>query len=305
MSGKKNNNGINIIVFILFFGIIAIVWMIKKIIEGIVYLIVLIKRKIQKNKILKQKEELKERINNINSIKSNIEEIKNDELKEMKQYNELFDRNIQIRGLNYYCEDKVQDMDNQKLHYSAKVKGTEDYCVSIDFKESDKSQIDQAICTCKYYEENHKYCKHIYATLLNVIYGVQSIDVLIYKNKRDKELQELEIDQEEEEKTRDKLSKNIKQDKEKVNKININIINNIQRPHNQGTVSSALTAFAISNEIDKMKNQRKSTRIEKECDAYNLDDYEKELVKKGDYAPTGFETDGKLSDDDYYKEDNK
>ena len=48
--------------------------------------------------------------------------------------------------------------------------------------------------------------------------------------------------------------------------------------------------------------------LEKEMDAYGLDDEEKELVRKGEYDPWDFEypsdhEDEDMDDDDYYEDD--
>ena len=38
-------------------------------------------------------------------------------------------------------------------------------------------------------------------------------------------------------------------------------------------------------------------------DAYELEDWQKELVRNGEYDPCDFEEDGDLEEDDYYYED--
>lgn len=40
-------------------------------------------------------------------------------------------------------------------------------------------------------------------------------------------------------------------------------------------------------------------------DMYALTDWQKEEVRKGNYAPWNFEEDGDLEEDDYYYEDDK
>ena len=45
--------------------------------------------------------------------------------------------------------------------------------------------------------------------------------------------------------------------------------------------------------------------LEKEMDMYALTDWQKEEVRKGNYAPWNFEEDGDLEEDDYYYEDDK
>lgn len=55
----------------------------------------------------------------------------------------------------------------------------------------------------------------------------------------------------------------------------------------------------IQDENDKKKQQ------EKEMDAYGLEEWQKDLVRKGEYDPWNFEEDGDLEEDDYYYEDDK
>jgi len=61
---------------------------------------------------------------------------------------------------------------------------------------------------------------------------------------------------------------------------------------------------AVSNSQDETKN-KKNQQLEKEMDAYELEEWQKELVRKGEYDPWNFEEDGDLEEDDYYYEDDK
>ena len=47
------------------------------------------------------------------------------------------------------------------------------------------------------------------------------------------------------------------------------------------------------------------TAKEKEMDNYGLEEWQKELVRKGDYEPWNFEESGELEEDDYYYEDDE
>ena len=64
-----------------------------------------------------------------------------------------------------------------------------------------------------------------------------------------------------------------------------------------GLIWEIIKDVAISSSTDK--NNKK----EKEMDNYGLKSWQKELVRKGDYAPWNFEESGDLEDDDYYFED--
>lgn len=56
----------------------------------------------------------------------------------------------------------------------------------------------------------------------------------------------------------------------------------------------------VNDSFEKNKNK---DDLEKEMNAYNLDEYEKNLVRKGLYDPWNFDTEGPFEDDDYYKDD--
>lgn len=49
--------------------------------------------------------------------------------------------------------------------------------------------------------------------------------------------------------------------------------------------------------------KNKSGYSEEEMDSYGLEESEKELVRKGEYNPWDFETEGPFEEDDYYSED--
>ncbi len=65
--------------------------------------------------------------------------------------------------------------------------------------------------------------------------------------------------------------------------------------------------FDFVDEINKNEEDEKMKKLEKEMDWNNLDDYEKEEVRKGHYDIYNFEDsmDEDLDEDDYYSEDDK
>lgn len=68
--------------------------------------------------------------------------------------------------------------------------------------------------------------------------------------------------------------------------------------------SSAL--LAILSSLGESKKNKKNEKLEKEMDYNYLNDYEKELVRKGDYDPTNFEypeNEEELDEDDFYSDD--
>lgn len=50
------------------------------------------------------------------------------------------------------------------------------------------------------------------------------------------------------------------------------------------------------------KTEEKDEELEKKMNALNLEDWQKELVRKGEYDPENFEEED-LEEDDYYYED--
>ncbi|MBE6140950.1 MAG: SWIM zinc finger family protein [Firmicutes bacterium] len=51
------------------------------------------------------------------------------------------------------------------------------------------------------------------------------------------------------------------------------------------------------------KDNKYDEELEKEMELYGLEEWQKEEVRKGNYAPWNFEQDGELEEDDYYYED--
>ena len=65
--------------------------------------------------------------------------------------------------------------------------------------------------------------------------------------------------------------------------------------------------FGLSEIMEDNDKKSKNNRLEKEMELNNLDDYEKEEVRKGNYDVYNFEdsSDVDLDEDDYYSEDRR
>lgn len=65
--------------------------------------------------------------------------------------------------------------------------------------------------------------------------------------------------------------------------------------------------LGLSEAIEDNDKKSKNNRLEKEMEWNNLDDYEKEEVRKGNYDVYNFEDsrDVDLDEDDYYSEDRR
>jgi len=63
--------------------------------------------------------------------------------------------------------------------------------------------------------------------------------------------------------------------------------------------------WEILKDVAREEDANKKTAKEKKMDNYGLKEWQKELVRKGDYAPWNFEESGELDEDDYYYEDDE
>lgn len=64
--------------------------------------------------------------------------------------------------------------------------------------------------------------------------------------------------------------------------------------------------FDILNELGKIEEENKNREkenLEKEMDAYGLNEHEKELVRNNLQDPWDFDIEEPFEDDDYYKDD--
>lgn len=61
-------------------------------------------------------------------------------------------------------------------------------------------------------------------------------------------------------------------------------------------------AFGLFSFMEEQQNKNNSKYTDKELDDYGLEDWQKELVKKGEYEPWNFEEED-LEEDDYHSED--
>lgn len=165
----SSNVLITLIAIILVLGLLLI----KLIINGIIVFVKWILRK------YKEKEKKKQVNYPINSSFKNspIKLIANEEESNLKEKLNLFDKNIyddlfeiQIRrrGQIYYSKHKIRNFKHTNNKYTCLVEGTDTYKVSLIFNDENPDHIDTASCTCPYYTDKEKYCKHIYALLLKV-----------------------------------------------------------------------------------------------------------------------------------------
>ena len=78
------------------------------------------------------------------------------------------------------------------------------------------------------------------------------------------------------------------------------------KPKKQSSVGTALFGLALLDSLNSSKDDEDiDEELETEMDTYCLEDWQKDLVRKGEYNPWNFEEDGELEEDDYYYEDDK
>lgn len=79
-------------------------------------------------------------------------------------YDKLFESRIKFRGINYFNNKKINNYSLNNRVCTAEILGTDIYQTSIVFYKN--KNIKKATCTCPYYIKEDKYCKHIYALIL-------------------------------------------------------------------------------------------------------------------------------------------
>ena len=105
------------------------------------------------------------------------------------EYDYLFEPIIRSRGIRYYKQKRVTNMRKYRNHITALVEGTEKYRVHIRFTRNNI----HVYCNCPYLDDTNKYCKHVYAVLLQrkLIYERERF-TNIYKS-YSKQLEDMEL----------------------------------------------------------------------------------------------------------------
>ena len=171
---RKNDtdDAVGVVIFIIMAIAVIGYFLIKWAIIGFSILIVVISIWIIN---LYRKEIRKKTISNIIKnvfIDSNIKPVAKINKKELKEklgifdmeiYNNLFESKIKQRGLDYYFQNKVQNVKINGNTWFCTINGSNKYNVSISF---DENKIIDMNCNCPYYKDDNKNCKHIYALLI-------------------------------------------------------------------------------------------------------------------------------------------
>ncbi len=105
------------------------------------------------------------KIKKVMSKKNMLKKLK---LFDMSIYDKYFENKIIFRGEQISRLGHIKNISNDNNLYKCIVMGTEEYDVS--FRLNDET-LEETSCTCPYFEENNKNCKHIYACLYNIKAG--------------------------------------------------------------------------------------------------------------------------------------
>lgn len=347
---KRRKNEIDGLEVVIALIVTSIIFLFKWFIEGIIAIINFINKRSKKISRKKLEKDVEKQISDIfNDTYQDllIKPQPNISIKEIKEklnifdktiYNNLFKPQIIQRGIQYFIQNKIQDLNKQNNKYTAIVKGSKDYKVSITFNYDD---ILSATCNCPYYEDKKEYCKHIYSVLYNVkckdnlsiinnmiqdyiiktkemIYKFKNSKVMLnnknnilnhYEEKfkiYERNIEKYSIDED----TLIHLLKLIIQDSyylelELKNKKNIveetkdkSYQKNIQKQSNSNISFFKTMKSMMRTEEERQKDYEEE--LEKEMDKYALFDYERELVRKGEFEPYDFSEEEPLTEDDYY-----
>ena len=247
-----------------------------------------------------------------------------------------FDDVIKYCGESIVDKDKVFNINSDNNTYTAIVEGTNNYDVSIRF---DKEGYLDASCTCPYYKEDKGYCKHIYALLYKVKCSNNRKSIIKYLKKMKRKVKfkyviysskmnnNRQILVDETNKAYDALVRDyynlINRVKNHIDKFTsedkllidivelddmLDTINGSLRNFNKAFSEykkNKLNTFINSDDKEDIKMFNEDDELEKEMDVYNLDEEEREEVRKGNFDPWNFEypSDDELEDDDYYEDD--
>lgn len=94
------------------------------------------------------------------------------------KYDNLFEKQIIQRGINYSLSNKINNLNIKDNLLSAQIKGTKIYDIKIEFEED---MLKKVFCSCPYHKKS-VYCKHIYAVLYELNKNEREQIISKYKN---------------------------------------------------------------------------------------------------------------------------
>lgn len=271
---------------------------------------------------------------NKKSFKKNYSNIQEElHLFDKSIYNSIFPLKIRQRGERYFDYSKIKNYNEDGNKYSCVVSGTDDYEVSITFQDN-SDKIVHMSCTCPYFEDKNSNCKHIYALLYKIKCSnnkailireiedylkktkivIHNFDNFIENNKNTLSNYKVELYNSFVHKYdsriiyiekivnhlnyEDILANNLENIIKIYSYLYSLIYNIMSKENNDDSDAEFLSENNIVNEIES----NGSEYSDEELDEYGLEDWQKELVKRGEYDPWNFEEE-ELDEEDYYSED--
>lgn len=311
---------------LILFGIFCLIKWAIEFIESVIRFLYLCDKKIEIRNIIKQ------------PYKNNL--IKNNKINKLgifdkSIYDDYFTIKVRYRGEMYYCENRIKSFKKNDNTYSCIVVGNNKYKVNIRFDENDN--IISTNCTCPYHKENNQNCKHIYALLYkikcdsnrpiiikeindqyestkNMIELARNYinnnnfsinDIIDFENYTKKDLLLIEeykkgLDK----KVEDNLLQNLKIILDIIKNLKKEIKNILNKEQEEKTITNNnyIKESTKKKEIEPMNDDNEE--LEKEMDNYDLEEWQKDLVREGSYDPSSFDEED-LEEDDYYYEDDE
>lgn len=201
MARRRKDDGSDLAAWIIMGIFLGGFFLIKWTIEAIVVIIKLIIDGSKNKKIKASNREKQTKINEIvnNSfVNATIKPIENVEIKDIKEklglfdkniYDDLFEIQIRRRGETYFSEKKIRNVKQDGNLYTCQADGTDVYNVSLEFDNSNR--IIHSSCTCPYYADKQKNCKHIYALLIKAKCEENPVKILKEINEYSTKLSEM------------------------------------------------------------------------------------------------------------------
>ncbi len=100
-----------------------------------------------------------------------------------------FEMKIVRRGEKYFSDGKVGKIKKHKDNYKAIIKGQDEYKTEVSFYDNDYIKL--AKCTCSYFTDKEKPCKHIYALIYAIKCKDNKKNIIKYMNKYSKNIKAL------------------------------------------------------------------------------------------------------------------
>ena len=339
MARRNNNDGTKELAWILTICTLGAFFLIKWAIEAIIWLFKAIAQLIV---WISNKAEKKKNVNNITNVPFENTTLKEEMLKLPEQtikeklnifdksiYDEMFPIQIRGRGESYFENDSDEieeasctcpyfaDKNNNCKHIYAllyKVKCSNNKEVIINEIKQNLESIKKMIKNSQDYIDRNK--SHFTSAAIQEHYNYTHYYDWTFKNIESKMnnstledtlLKYLEDLIRISSELKEKIKKTL--NSENTSNSNFSTSNTTKKDSSKIGLSDVVVGLAVANTVDNFIENRRnddednvSGYTDDELDDYGLEDWQKDLVKKGDYAPWNFEEED-LEEDDYYYED--